>query len=163
MSDFLKNTEFVKAATPPTFIMPNNVDCTPDVILQTNNIRQNITKIDVLPDIGSDHLSLLIHFDLQKPIAHATPTVKYKFNKCNVEKVNEEMLYYLESTRQNEISPETITNFNNKLMNVTLKNTPTNTNQCFTHKLPPYIIKLIKTKRKMFRDYQHQRDSVIKR
>ncbi|KAL3284928.1 hypothetical protein HHI36_019060, partial [Cryptolaemus montrouzieri] len=43
--------------TPPTFIMPNNEDTTPDLILFSPNMKNFIENIDVIPDLGSEHYS----------------------------------------------------------------------------------------------------------
>lgn len=63
------------------------------------------------------------------------------------------MLHYLKHTENNDITPDTATGFNRKLKEHTLKNTPTVERKFFTHQLPTYIIKLIKTKRKIYREY----------
>ena len=163
LNDFIRNTNFVKATTPPTFIMPNNNDSTPDLVLHTKNITHNLCKIDVLPDIGSDHLSLIIAFDSNKPIIPEEPIIKHKFDKCNIAAVIVEMTHFIESVQNNILTIDTITNFNSKLQESILHNTPISQNKCFTHELPPYIIKLIKLRRKMYRDYQQNQNHDIKK
>ena len=63
---FLENSTFKRANTPPTFLMENNADSTPDLILFTNNLKKNIKKVETHPDIGSDHLAIEITIDLQQ-------------------------------------------------------------------------------------------------
>lgn len=163
LNDFIRNTNFVKASTPPTFIMPNNNDTTPDLILHTKNISNNLRKIDVLPDIGADHLSIMISFDSQNAIIPEDPITKYKFFKCNIDAVNEEIIQYIDLIQNTEITLDTITNFNSKLQESILHNTPSSQQHQFTHELPPYIVKLIKYKRKIYREYQQNRNQDVKR
>lgn len=58
LANFIKNTKFVKLKTPPTFLMTNNPDTTPDTILCTENIIKNFSKIELSPDLGADHLAI---------------------------------------------------------------------------------------------------------
>lgn len=49
LASFLSNSDFVQITTPLTFLMANNPDSTPDLLLCTNNIRNNIHKINHRP------------------------------------------------------------------------------------------------------------------
>ena len=73
LNQFLGNSDFIKADTPPTFLMPNNNDSTPDILLFKKIISSNVTGIDVIPDVGSDHLSIKINFDLNRPVISEEP------------------------------------------------------------------------------------------
>lgn len=154
IDNFLKNTEFAKVDTPPTFIMPNNPDSTPDLVLHTSNISNNILGVELLPDIGSDHLSIKIEFDLKKTAVHNEPITKYKYSNCNTDKVNYEIKRFIEDNENKVLSPELISNFNVTLKNSIAANTPKLNTQFYTHELPPFIIQLIKIKRKMYREYK---------
>lgn len=162
LSNFVKNSQFVKADISPTFIMPNNQDSTPDVLLYTQNISNNISKIDVLPDIGSDHLSILIEMDL-KQNTPTMPTIKYKFEKCNIEKVNKEMMTHITTNEDVQITSSKITEFNTKLTQTVIEHTPTSSTNYYTHELPPFIIKLIKYKRRLYRQYRLNPDADVKK
>lgn len=152
INNFLENSNFTKANTPPTFHMANNPDTTPDLILYTDNLKNNIVKIDTHPDIGSDHSAIEISINLNKKIEDKEET-RINYNKCNIEEVNNIMTKYIEDTQHVLMNKDTIKQFNEKLMSTILENTPKVRVRYFTYNLPPYIIRMIKNKRKMYRDY----------
>ncbi|KAG5896659.1 hypothetical protein JTB14_021304 [Gonioctena quinquepunctata] len=90
----------------------------------------------------------------KKQAVQEEPITKYNFEKCRMGEVNEQMEVYIENAKNAEINVEAVSNFNSKLMNCIAENTPKVKTKNFTHDLPPFIIRLIKSKRKMYRDYQ---------
>lgn len=161
LSNFLNNTNFEQHQTPPTFLMPNNPDSTPDILLYTKNIKQNFSKVDIIPDIGSDHLAIYVEFDLQTVPLLYQPEIKYNFTKCDIEKVNTLMLRHISINET--INTDSITSFNQKLSQAILDNTPTYDTKYYTHELPPFIISLIKKKRKLYREYKLNDNPTLKK
>lgn len=161
LTNFIENTDFIKFDTPPTFIMPMNNDTTPDLLLHTENIRNNILKVDVIPDLCSDHLSLKITFDLQRTVT-TSHILRYNFNKTNIEKINETMTSFVNNHNNQDLSPEMISRFNTELAQAILQYTPKSETRFYTHELPPFIIQLIKRKRRMYREYRNSNDPNIK-
>ena len=108
---FIQNTEFVKLYTPPTFIMANNPSSTPDIILCTKNIETQI-KTSITTDLGSDHHGILWTLELGglPSKEQGTKEVKYNLQKCNMFKVNQGMLEFLQE--EIEISELYIDKFN---------------------------------------------------
>ncbi|KAL3273277.1 hypothetical protein HHI36_014731 [Cryptolaemus montrouzieri] len=96
------------AETPPTFIMPNNEDTTPDLILFSPNMKNFIENIDVIPDLGSEHLSIILSLNVDI-------TMKldkfYCFRKANMENINKRLENYININRLVPISPNTISDF----------------------------------------------------
>lgn len=64
---------------------------------------------------------------------------------------------------QIEMTPEYITFFHNTLSRIITEETPTLKKRYFSQTLPPYIIKLIRTKKQLFREYQTNQDPSLKR
>lgn len=159
---FLKNSSFIQANTPPTFIMANNPDSTPDIILYTKNIQNNISYIDTVPDIGSDHLGFEIKIDTKAP---TNEEIHYKINisKCNIQSVNSRMRRFLHQNKNQPMCENYITEFNNELSRAILEETPKSKQREYLTELPPYIIRLIKTKRKMYREYLRDKNPEFKR
>lgn len=154
INTFLSGTSFEMANTPPTFLMPNNIDSTPDALLYTKNISKNFNKIELIPDVGSDHLSIMFSFSLNLPADSSAPETNnlYLYNKCDMDKVNAEMCRHI---RDNSvITPDTINLFNEKLKSSILKETPISEHKYFAHQLPPFIMRLIKQKRKIYQRLQ---------
>lgn len=147
---FLCTTNFDIYRTEPTFIMPNNEDSTPDLILYTKNLENNFKKVSVTPDLGSDHLSIHIQFNMQSPPILSTQTIKYRFHKCKIEQVNSEMESYVNN--HSEVNNEHVSEFATKLAKTILENTPKAENNYYTYELPPFIIKQLKLKRKLYRE-----------
>lgn len=162
LNNFLRNTSFVKYDTPPTFLMEHNDDSTPDVILHTSNLASNILKIENITDLTSDHLGFKISIDRQTPVDN-TKIERYNFNKTNIKKVNNVMLRYVENVNNTEIDQNGISDFNAELTKVILKNTPKQEVQYYTQELPPFIMSLIKQKRKIYRDYRNSGNVELKR
>ncbi|KAL3281592.1 hypothetical protein HHI36_004799 [Cryptolaemus montrouzieri] len=153
INNFLKNKMFTKIETPPTFIMDNNPDSTPHLILHTTNLAKNITKVDVLPDLGSDHLALLIEFDLEEEPKEDPKRVTLNFRKCRMDKVNEDMIKFIGQGGNQAINEDHISRLNNTLAENIRRNCPTTTQRFFPNELPVFIVSIIKNKRKMYREY----------
>lgn len=162
LNDFIRNTNFVKYDTPPTFLMEHNQDSTPDVILQSTNLTKNILRVENIADLSSDHLGFKILIDLQSPVTN-TKIERYNFNKTNINKVNNVMLRYVENEENREIQQDKISEFNSILTKAILENTPKHEVRYYTQELPPFIIRLIKQKRKIYRDYKSSGNTELKR
>lgn len=151
IQDFLSHTNFKKASTPPTFIMQNNPDSTPDLIFYTKNLENSITTIITTPDICSDHLAIQIDVNM-KTLPPIEDDIKINLKKCNINKVNQELLeLVLHNPQPNENS---IKKFNNCISEAVTKHSPKFRKNCHIYQLPPFIIRLIKNKRKMYREYK---------
>lgn len=151
---FLANSEFVKVDTAPTFLMPNNDDTTPDAIIYTRNLANNLKTVKLFNDLGSDHLGFHIEIDLNRSPAPLHETLKINLNKCITEEVNKQLLCLVEDIHNSDITRQLITNFNEKIASLVLQNSPKQKIKYYTHTLPPFIIHLIKQKRKMYREYR---------
>lgn len=152
IKNFIENSNFVKLNTPPTFIMPNNPSSTPDLILCTDNLKKNFTKVELIPDLGSDHLAIKINFDMQMIHTPTREEIAYNFNKCDIIKLNEKMEEYI-NRRTTEISREYVTEFNKKLADLMIENSPVKRKtKTYNYELPPFILSLIKQKRKLYRE-----------
>lgn len=162
LNNFLENSTFSKANTPPTFHMANNPDTTPDILLYTNNLKNNIEKIETHPDIGSDHSAIEISINLNRKIENQEEKIN-NYNKCNMEEVNNTMTKYIEDIQYVPMNKDTIRQFNEKLTKTIMENTPKEQVKYYTYKLPPYIIRMIKNKRKMYRDYLNNPNEDYKR
>lgn len=161
--NFTNNTNFEKWITPPTFLMENNNDTTPDIILYSQNLKNNFQSVVLTPDLGSDHLAMHIQFKLDSPPTIFQPITKFDFKKSNVEKINCEVMAFIE-TKQNEVNNiDDVNQFNRTLKQIIHANTPKIETQYYSHTLPPFIIKMIKAKRKMLREYQVNGDPEIKK
>ncbi|KAL3279341.1 hypothetical protein HHI36_016848 [Cryptolaemus montrouzieri] len=124
LNNFLQRSSFSMAETPPTFIMPNNEDTTPDLILFSPNMKNFIENIDVIPDLGSEHLSIILSLNVDI-------TMKldkfYCFRKANMENINKRLENYININRLVPISPNTISDFLKTLEETVLDNTPKTT------------------------------------
>lgn len=163
INNFLKNSQFCKIDTDPTFIMPNNIDSTPDLIFITKNLIKNVKETKVLPDLGADHLAINIVIDLDKQPEETVITQKYQFHKCDTDRVNTKLSSYLEIVENEEITRDKITQFNRQIADAILQNTPKTKIKFYNYYLPPYIVSLIKKKRKQYRQYRLNPDPSFKR
>lgn len=145
---FLDNSNFTQINTLPTFIMPNNPSSTPDILLCTENIKNNIT-VDLTPDLGSDHLAMEISFDMQLYPANTNKNIMLNINKCNIEAVNKELSAFI--SQKANISENYIEEFNTKLSKLILDNSPPLKEKTYNYTLPPFILRLIKQKRQLYR------------
>lgn len=155
IKDFLQTSNFTQVTTSPTFIMPNNRDTTPDLVFCTKNIRNNLINIEVIPDIGADHLSIILTLNTGTPVTQPPSIEKYNFNKADIEKINQEITAFLDSHADTPMTEELIENFNIKLSDIVTRNTPKNKHTFYLHELPPFIIRQIKIKRQLYREYQN--------
>lgn len=49
---FLEGGIFTRIHTNPTFLMENNPDSTPDIILQTSNLKNSFIEVELVADLG---------------------------------------------------------------------------------------------------------------
>lgn len=162
MNRFLSSTSFEQHKTDPTFIMPNNNDTTPDLILYTGNLKYNIKKVELVPDLGADHLGFQINFNMNMaspPVQNST--IKYKFHKSNMERINHNIQRYIEKNQT--IDQKHIGDFNTAVSKAILENTPTAEVKQYKYELPPFIVHQIKYKRRLYREYQNSKDPEIKK
>ena len=100
LKNFLSSSSFTRIHTQPTFLMPNNPSSTPDVFMCTKNIQNNITKVELIPDLGSDHLAIQFKFNLQANPINLPPETFLDLANCNTEMVNEKMIRFIESRQE---------------------------------------------------------------
>lgn len=160
INNFLKNSDFIRINTPPTFLMENNPDSTPDLLMCTRNIKDNIQNVSLTPDLGSDHLGIEFSLDTKKEPEEYTQETKSLYDKCNTEEVNRRILELIDP--QAEITPEYISFFHNTLSKIIIEETPTLKKQYFSQTLPPYIIRLIRWKKQLYREYQTNQEPSLK-
>ena len=163
MKTFLNNSDFIHHKTNPTFIMSNNPDSTPDRLYSTANLKDVIKDIKLVSDIGSDHLG--IQFSLKMHLV-VTPSphcnFKYNLNKTNLKLVNEQVTNYVKNLKNDNITTKDIDKFQNLVTDTIKDNSPKLIHTFFKHKLPNYIIVLIKKKRKLFREYKQFDNQALK-
>lgn len=139
--------------------MSNNNDRTPDIILHTKTISNYITEVEEISELGADHLGLRIKLDIEKQIQEEI--FRYNFQKTDMDSVNRIILAYLDSL-DNDVIQQNIINFSEKLSETILRCTPKTKCNFYSHELPPFIIRLIKKKRQMYREYLVNRDPAAK-
>lgn len=149
---FLNMSNFVQITTSPTYVMEHNPNSTPDLLFCTRNIRNLITQVEVVPDLCSDHLSILIHVNSTSKVPKPIPMVTKNYNLCNVKTVNSAMKDYIE--KNPTITVDTISTFNKRLKESIDKASPSITAKHYNFPLPPFIIRLIKEKRRLYRDFR---------
>lgn len=162
LTRFLTTSGFNKYETEPTFIMPNNEDTTPDLILYSANLKNNIKRAEVIADLGADHLGIQLFFDMEAALTtYSYNHVKYKFQKCDIDQVNAQIGNSI--NKNPTINKAYISEFNSRLSDIILENTPKTSGGFHKYELPPFIIKQIKFKRKMYREYRMNKNPAIKR
>lgn len=161
ITNFIQTSNFTQIITPPTFLMANNRDTTPDLIFCTQNITNAITKLELIPDLGSDHLSIILSINTINPIISAT-TKTPNFNKSDIAKINTEMNLLLDTFSTSFMNQELITTFNEGFSTIIQSNTPKQNKNFFIQQLPPFIVQQIKLKRKLYREYQINKSNVFK-
>ncbi|XP_045460096.1 uncharacterized protein LOC123670624 isoform X1 [Harmonia axyridis] len=158
---FLQNDAFKKFTTPPTFL-ENNPDSTRDLLFYPTNLRKNIKNVDLAADLGSDHLSMVITLDMQSQPDNIKGKKSLQFDKCKLDRVNQDMKQFIDLHKNSRIDENYISLFNEELSDCIVRYTFLKTHHPFLHELPPYIIKMIKNKRKMYRAYQRRQDPALK-
>lgn len=151
LDNFLRNANFIKGETAPTFLMQNNTDSTPDAIVYSKNLKDCIKKIEVVPDLGSDHLGFRVELDLKTELTEEKAR-RLNYAKSNLPKINAEIIQFIAEQEQT-ISINQVHMFNQKVSEIIKQNTPLSKQSHFGYPLPPFIIRLIKEKRKMLREY----------
>lgn len=160
LNSFLSGADFCQYNTPPTFLMPLNRDSTPDILLYSSNIKDVIREVEIFPDLGSDHLSMKILLDLECLVTPFQPPVRYNFAKTNIKKVNQTLLNYV--VKNDAMDAENIDKFNLCLSEAIVKNSPVQVDNFYSHKLPPFILQLIRRKRKLYREYRNTNNRELK-
>lgn len=134
--------------------MNNNPDSTPDLVFYSANLCNTIKDIELVTDLGSDHLAMMITLNLLiQP--EATPERRtLQYDKCEIDKVSEDMSQFINTHRYTKMNETYISLFNKGLSASILRHTPVKRYHPFLHELPPFIIRMIKNKRKMYREYR---------
>lgn len=159
--NFLSASNFTQCSTGPTFLMPANKDSTPDLILCSSEVKQLIGDITLSPDLCSDHLSLDFPLKLDITLPNIEPSNARNINKCNTELLNSMMLIFVDSNPV--ITNETISKFLKTLSdNATSLSPIIKQHKTKLNTLPPFIISMIKRKRRLYRDYKQILDPTIK-
>ncbi|KAL3281447.1 hypothetical protein HHI36_004656 [Cryptolaemus montrouzieri] len=86
----------------------------PELILHTKNLKENILKVESIPDLRSDHLHMILKLDLEKSTTAECKILRYNYDKCDMKKVNKDMAVYV-GEHNVLTSEEDITTFNQKL------------------------------------------------
>ncbi|ERL95314.1 hypothetical protein D910_12580 [Dendroctonus ponderosae] len=79
--------------TPPTFLMPENDDTTPDLLLHTTNLTNYINNIQLTNELGSDHMAITFGLDLtltQPTLSTPNQEKKLNLTKTDIDKEIEE-------------------------------------------------------------------------
>lgn len=161
INNFIRNSIFEQIPMPSTFIMENNPSSTPDVTFCTKNYRNNIKKFRKVTDLGSDHLGFEFSFDLQRAHRKTEDHIYKDCNKCNHEEVNSDLTKYI--TQMNDINTATISEFLKQIAISVEKHTPSKARRYYTYTLPPYILRLIKIKRQLYREIRLHEEPTLKR
>lgn len=158
----LHRTDFKLIPTAPTRY-PQTVNdihaTTPDRILTTPPIFNRVLQAEILPPLNSDHcpIELKITTPIWSPTAPITPRKSYKYHQSDWDTFTE--YFDLNLPPPSEIkSLEDLENADEILLKVTCdardKAVPRTRNDgTIRRRLPPYIIDIIKTKRRAHRLY----------
>lgn len=162
LKTFLENSDFIRRETPPTFLMPENDDTTPDLLLHTTNLTNLIDNIQLTNELGSDHLAITFEIDLtvmQHPIPDIANREKLNLSQTDVSKVSTDVHNHL------HLTTETITleHIQSKISHAVRKFSPTRKVGFYQHTLPRFILRLIKQKRELYRLYVRTQDNALKR
>lgn len=158
LNTFLDTTDFIIRHTPPTFLMTNNKDTTPDVLIHTSNLTPYINDIDVTNELGSDHLAITFTINLQINLPTTNAPIKLNLNKTDIPKI----VAHMENYTQTVQTDPKIEDIQNELTKAIRKHSPPEKRSFFLHRLPKYILTLIKQKREMYRLYTRTLDKEIK-
>ena len=164
IDNFLANSSFKKMKTNHTFILTNNNDSTPDLMLYSDSLKNIFSDITLFPDFGSDHLTFHFHINNILDNNNTNPVINgtYNLNICNIPKLNELMLDF-HSLNQDIDSVQMIDQFLETLRSNVVRCCPLKKTQSFSvNTLPPYLINMIKRKRNMYREYLQNRSPEIK-
>lgn len=118
----MQNANFTKANTAPTFLMQNNEDTTPDAIIYSKNLQEYIGGIDIVSDLGSDHMGFKIELNLQINVTEEQ-CEKPNYIKSDINNINSSLINYI-NQQEPGISPQKILNFNKRVSEVIKQNTP---------------------------------------
>ncbi|KAH1027255.1 hypothetical protein HUJ05_000801 [Dendroctonus ponderosae] len=152
---------FSRRETPPTFLMPENDDTTPDLLLHTTNLTNYINNIQLTNELGSDHMAITFGLDLtltQPTLSTPNQEKKLNLTKTDIDKVRQHIHNYIQSQVQT-ISIETI---QQQLSLAIRKFTPEIKNVFYRHTLSKFILRLIKHKRELYRLYTYTQNNDLK-
>lgn len=108
LQQFIQICIFIQISTPPTFLMKNNPDSTPDIILCTNNIKNHISTT-AIPDLTSDHLAIELIIDLSTPLNSIPDSIIKNNYRCDMKEFNNELIRHVH--KKNPIAAISITEF----------------------------------------------------
>ena len=162
IQSFIINSNFIQANTGPTFLMENNADSTPDAVLYSKTLANVITDVYLTPDLCSDHLGIVFTLKLDSVTNINTQPI-LDLRKTDYTKVNKALTRFIDGKGGAELTIQDLNNFQNVLENTIIKNTPATQPSPYLYKLPKYIIHLIKTKRRLYRDYRENKNVQLKK
>ncbi|XP_066157777.1 uncharacterized protein [Euwallacea fornicatus] len=163
LKNFLENSDFEQRHTPPTFLMPQNPDSTPDILLHTMNLRDNVKNINLTNELGSDHLSITFNIDLNQ-IQHTPQTPMNTSNKLNLNRTNtDQVKNYIDNYISSQSEPITIDQLQAQISLAVQKFTPELKRSYYAHTLPKFVLKLIKHKRELYRLYTRTQNTDLKK
>ncbi|KAL1516399.1 hypothetical protein ABEB36_000317 [Hypothenemus hampei] len=143
LNDFLYHSDFTKRDILPTFLMTNNKNSTPDLLLHTKNLTNDIYDMELTNELGSEHLAIMfkihLHSSATLPIM-APPEIN--LNKTDVDKVYSHL-----------------TSFTDEKPDIDIIDIQEQT--CFRYSLPKFILRLIKQKREIYRQYTQTNNEQI--
>lgn len=123
--------------------MDNNPDSTPDLILYSFNLKNNLLSAQLSPDLGSDHLAMMININLKQIPEELLRKITYELHRCNIKKVNREVADFIKENDTKLIDEDYIRNSNNTVSCSIKKNTPIYKHHIVLQELSPHIINLI--------------------
>lgn len=139
----------------PILLQLSEYQIIPDLVLYTINIKNNISFIVTHPDLGTEHDTIKITFELHRTITENEP-LKRNIKKCDISLLNEKVETYLNQTNNEPLTEEKIIHFNTTLSQLVIENSPILKRKYYVRELPPYIIKMTKNKRIFTKSHQRR-------
>lgn len=162
IENFINNSNFEEVKLPgPTFIMTNNPSSTPDKILCTASVVPNIELIELVPELCSDHLGIQLSINLDTPPQKNPDKYIICYEKCNMVQVNRELMDFV--TEQPMVTENMISEFTEKIKHSVEENSPKIKKTFYKDQLPPYILRMIKLKRQLYREIRQREEPNLKR
>lgn len=88
----MNNMEVINNTKQATYIVPNKTKTTPDLIIISKNIKNNVIKSNVGPYTGSDHLPLLMEIKIDKGmLAKQKKKIIYDLKTLDIESFKKEI------------------------------------------------------------------------
>lgn len=118
INNFLRNTSFVEYKTDPTFYKNNSPGTRPDRIFYTRNISDNLSSIELIPYLGSDHLGMEFVINLGiKPKHQNTPNhFKLDHKTCNKDAINHHLIQHINHSHIDQSNNITEANNSSELL-----------------------------------------------